>query len=143
MRKNTKGYGKFIIFVLLCLIAILFLCQSVYILHVDRGYMQVSFIDVGQGDATLISTPTHERILIDGGKYDESEYDLLPYLKSKNIRSLDAVILTHCHDDHYGGLLELIRSNEFNIDILYLHDDIPHNDGRARFSGRQSKMMLR
>ncbi len=132
MKTNTKNYGRFALFILLCLIASALLCLSLRIIYVDCGYMQVSFIDVGQGDAALLSTPTHQNILIDGGKYDDAQYDLLPYLKSKNIHNIDALIITHCHDDHYGGVLEVLRSDRFKIKALYLHDDSPHNDGAGK-----------
>ncbi|MFH1387576.1 MAG: DNA internalization-related competence protein ComEC/Rec2 [bacterium] len=71
----------------------------------------VTFIDVGQGDATLIETPEGKKILIDGGGSEgKKEVDpigskvLLPFLQKKGINSLDLVIATHPHNDHIGGL---------------------------------------
>ncbi|MGM0461728.1 MAG: helix-hairpin-helix domain-containing protein [Fibrobacterota bacterium] len=64
--------------------------------------LRVHFIDVGQGDAVLFETGNHA-ILIDGG----AEYaggNVVEYIRNRNIRHLDIVIVTHPHADHIGGL---------------------------------------
>jgi competence protein ComEC len=73
-------------------------------------------IDVGQGDAILLELPNKHAVLIDTGpKFmtnDSGERMIAPLLKRKGIEALDAIILTHPHDDHVGGcryLLENIR----------------------------------
>jgi competence protein ComEC len=71
--------------------------------------LQVSFFDVGQGDAILIETPAGQQILIDGGP-DSDKVCLelgrkLPFWD----RSLDLVVLTHAHDDHVTGLVEVLK----------------------------------
>ncbi len=74
------------------------------------GYVQVHFIDVGQGDAALITTPNRRAILIDtGGSFNNSsgfdvgERVVVPYLRHYGILGLDYLILTHGHLDHAGG----------------------------------------
>lgn len=78
------------------------------------GELQVSFIDVGQGDCTFIHTPDGKNILIDGGGYGDSgtvgEYILLPYLKSHGVQRLDLVISTHPDFDHMDGLLSVLEN---------------------------------
>lgn len=71
--------------------------------------MQVHFIDVGQGDATLIITPHHRAVLVDSGgsgamsDFDVGERVVVPYLKHYGVSALDYLILTHGHKDHAGG----------------------------------------
>lgn len=67
--------------------------------------LKISFIDVGQGDATLITTPNHKKILIDGGgstndSYDIGENVLLPYLLNHHIKQIDIIIISHFDTDH-------------------------------------------
>lgn len=62
---------------------------------------KVTFLDVGQGDSCLIQTPEGISVLVDGGK----DPSLLEYkLRSRGLRSLDAVIVSHPEKDHAGGL---------------------------------------
>lgn len=67
------------------------------------GSLQVFFLDVGQGDSTLICTPKGQHILIDGGDNHKGD-DVVDYLKQLGVKSLDAVIATHPDADHIGGL---------------------------------------
>jgi len=79
--------------------------------------LEVYYLDIGQGDATLIKTPFGQNILIDGGPDDKiiSELsDSLPWW-DKNI---DLMVLTHPHDDHVAGLIDVIK--RYNVKrILY------------------------
>ncbi|MBP2641758.1 MAG: internalization-related competence protein ComEC/Rec2 [Firmicutes bacterium] len=71
----------------------------------------VHFIDVGQGDSTLITTPHGKAVLVDAGGimgdsttgFDIGERVVFPYLRHYGILSLDYLILTHGHQDHAGG----------------------------------------
>jgi competence protein ComEC len=75
------------------------------------GTTHVTMLAVGTGDAIVI-TKGETTILIDTGPKDE--YDaLIHFLKGENIQSLDLVIITHWHEDHYGELVDLER--EFSI----------------------------
>ena len=76
------------------------------------GLLEVTAIDVGQGDALLVVAPNGQTLLIDSGgqlgpshsEFDFGEDVISPYLWSRGIRSLDAVALTHAHQDHIGGM---------------------------------------
>lgn len=70
--------------------------------------LQVSFLDVGQGDSILITGPTGIQILIDGGK-DRSVLRQLPQLMGPLDRTLDMVVATHPDADHIGGLPDVFR----------------------------------
>ncbi|MGG4393852.1 ComEC/Rec2 family competence protein [Paenibacillus thiaminolyticus] len=67
------------------------------------GTLQVFYLDVGQGDSTLIKTPKGQHILIDGGDNHKGQ-DVVEYLESLGITQLDVVIATHPDADHIGGL---------------------------------------
>lgn len=65
--------------------------------------LKIYFIDVGQGDSSLVVTPNNKKILIDGGgstTYDIGENTLLPYLLDRKIKMLDYVIVSHFDYDH-------------------------------------------
>lgn len=68
--------------------------------------LEVTFIDVGQGDAVLIRSPSGQTALYDGGRRDD---DALAYLQSVGVTSLDLVIASHPDADHIGGLEEVVR----------------------------------
>jgi competence protein ComEC len=69
--------------------------------------IRVQFIDVGQGDATLIQTPHGQTVLIDGGDTDTG---IVHYLQSIGIQRIDLMIATHVHSDHIGGLVQVLQA---------------------------------
>jgi competence protein ComEC len=85
--------------------------------------LEMNFIDVGQGDCTLIKLPKGEALLIDAGGNGAAE-TVVDYLKSQGINKLDFVIGTHPHEDHIGGLDVVIKS--FQIGKVYL-PKVSHN----------------
>ena len=78
---------------------------------VTEGEISVHFIDVGQGDCSLIRLPPKDgeryiNILIDSGESGNGK-KVISYLESLGIRTLDAVIVTHPHSDHMGCMDEV------------------------------------
>ena len=80
------------------------------------GKMMVEFIDVGQGDCTLI-TDSEAVILIDGGESGEAE-TVINYLRNKNIEKIDCCIATHPHSDHIGSLSKVFENFEVEDVIM-------------------------
>ena len=90
------------------------------------GKLEVTAIDVGQGDSILVVGPTGATMLIDSGgptgaaaraenasgpaPFDTGEEVVSPYLWSRQIRSLDVLVLSHAHSDHMGGMPSVLRN---------------------------------
>ncbi len=76
--------------------------------------LEISMIDVGQGDGIVISSAGNN-ILIDGGstsKKNVGKYQIIPFLKYKGIEKLDAVVVTHEDEDHISGIFEIMDDME-------------------------------
>ncbi|MFH1141431.1 MAG: ComEC/Rec2 family competence protein, partial [Chloroflexota bacterium] len=73
------------------------------------GKLHVDFLDVGQGDAIFIQTPEGRQILVDGGPDPGRLLEALGKRMPFWDRTLDVIVLTHAHDDHLAGLLEVLR----------------------------------
>lgn len=82
----------------------------------ESGAFSVHFIDVGQGDCTLVISGG-QTLLIDAGE-NGHETEVLNYLRSMNIEKLDYIIATHQHSDHIGGLPEVLE--EFEADNIIM-----------------------
>ena len=82
--------------------------------------LKVSFLDVGQADSILINA-NNKYMLIDAGNNEDGE-KLVMYLKSLGIEKFDYVVGTHAHEDHIGGMDNIIDS--FDIGTFYMPDVI-------------------
>jgi competence protein ComEC len=81
----------------------------------EPGCLTLTALDVGHGDAIVLSLPEGQRVLVDGGglpatSFDVGERVVLPYLLDHGGRRLDAVVLTHADFDHIGGLFAIVNS---------------------------------
>jgi len=88
-----------------------------------KEYMEITFLDVGQGDSIFIKTPGNRNVLIDGGgipDYKESSFDtgqsiLIPFLYKNGVKGIDVLVLTHSHDDHLKGLISVLDEMRVNM----------------------------
>ncbi|MFC3745396.1 ComEC/Rec2 family competence protein [Paenibacillus sp. GCM10012306] len=113
---------------------ILFAMFAGFSLLLYQGYLpdklpgggSISYLDIGQGDSSLITTPGGSHILVDGGgtvnfgkkeewrirrnPFEVGAKVLVPLLKKRGIHRLDAIILTHADQDHAGGLQAVLEN---------------------------------
>lgn len=75
--------------------------------------LRCTFLDVGNGDAALIELAGGGNILVDaGGRFgavDRGKTVILPFLRARRINRLDAVVISHSHNDHSGGVLSVLE----------------------------------
>jgi competence protein ComEC len=98
---------------------------SLVLLALDSGWwalertarqdLRVTFLDVGQGDASVVELPGGRILVVDAGGFGGSEFDtgaaiVEPFLRSRKIQSVDALVMSHAHPDHAGGLASLVRA---------------------------------
>ena len=110
MRK-IKAFISFILFAVLLLSVTPVMAEAAP----ETPLFQIDFIDVGQGDAALVSCDGHY-MLIDGGKAERSSL-IYSYLKKRNIKNLDYIVATHADADHVGGLAGAL--NYANVGTAY------------------------
>lgn len=111
--KNAIKVKK-ILKVLVASSILLIIFSSVLIYYYPKT-LKIYFVDVGQGDCTLIKTPTNKHILIDGGgsefgNFDVGESTLLPYLLDRRITTIDYMLISHFDSDHIDGLFAVMEN---------------------------------
>lgn len=116
--KSYKIYFLFFIIVLILLFLTFF-----WFYYQPNRQLKVDFLDVGQGDAILIKAPTGQNILIDGGPDKKIIKRLGENLNSWD-KQIDLMVLTHPHDDHVSGLIDVFK--RYNVkEIIY--SGVVHN----------------
>ena len=102
--------------------------------QIRPGVLEMTAIDVGQGDSILLVMPDGHKLLIDGGglpfwthsQMDIGEDVVSPYLWTRGISRIDAIVLTHAHADHMGGFPAIIGN--FRPRELWLPEGIPEQE---------------
>lgn len=119
-------------------LAMILLCRS---FPQPPPMVELHFIPVGQGDATLIRLPDNRSFLIDAGGRsfgpDPGLMQVAPYLRHLGIRRLDGLIITHADIDHYGGIEALLRP--FRPRTVYFDPD--EHDPHYQSLLRQSRLL--
>lgn len=125
-----KSLG-FLLFTLALITAFLYLAlKDVSFTSRETGLLEVSFFDVGQGDATFIESPTGTQVLIDGGRGDRAVLRALAQHMSPFDRHIDMVVATHPDSDHIGGLIDVLK--RYEVDTILMNDNV--NDTPAYYA---------
>lgn len=77
--------------------------------------VEITFLDVGQGDCIYVRSGSGNSYLFDGGSTSKTkvgEYQIVPFLKSRGVGCLEAVFVSHGDKDHYSGIEELLENEE-------------------------------
>lgn len=85
------------------------------------GSIEVTFLDVGQGDCAFVEFPDGRRMLVDGGSATKSEvgrYVIVPFLRCSGVNRLDAVVVTHYDADHINALSDVLRDIRTRLVIV-------------------------
>lgn len=96
------------------------------LIYRPSGNLQITCLDIGQGDCISVQLPQGQHFLIDGGssnKKNIARYQLLPYLKNQGIAVIDAILISHTDNDHISGVLELfeyMRENLTSVEVKNL-----------------------
>jgi len=115
---KSKNLMKRIVFAVLIVanIYVYFFSDGVFFERKNFKSFEVTVLDVGQGDAIFVQFPDGKNILIDGGNktfnFDPGQRVIEPFLKKKGINKIDAVLVTHPHNDHIGGIPYILENFE-------------------------------
>jgi competence protein ComEC len=112
-------------------IALLPLCFYAFYAEYDEHKLKVTFLDVGQGDSAVIELPDGKVIVVDTGK---NGFQTSGFLRYRGYQKIDALMLTHGHPDHAGGLKYL--ESRYRISEIWDNDQIEYSDNILSSSAR-------
>ncbi len=114
----------------------------------NRYLLEATFVDVQQGDATLIVTPDRRLMVVDGG---EAKFvarilaSMYPFTTAANPRNIDALIVTHGDADHFSGLFEVANARDYSDEnhrqlfvrvLRYFHNGLVKGPGGGSYKKR-------
>jgi competence protein ComEC len=118
----------------LAILAVL-MATSPFSARIATGKLEVTILDVGQGDSLFVVSPAGKTLLIDGGGafggfpgheqqkgIDPGEEAVSPYLWARGFKKIDVVALTHAHQDHLGGLTAILEN--FRVGKLWIGREV-------------------
>lgn len=130
IRRKVKAYKK----QFMKLLKLFLVLYIIVIISIELGIFnfntKIYFVDVGQGDCSLIITEKNTKILIDGGgsdSYDVGENTTLPYLLDRRISKLDYMIISHFDSDHVQGLFAVLENIKVKNVIISKQAEMTEN----------------
>lgn len=131
IRVKFKKNNDFKRIVLIVILNIVIIFQSFVQDNFLKNGVEIYFLDVGQGDSTIIRTAKNKTIVIDGGEGEKSGFDygknvLFPFLINKGARKIDFLIFSHFDSDHCGGLIYLLEN--IKVDKILIGKQFEKNE---------------
>lgn len=125
LRKNKQKIKPIIAIIILLILVVNLIPQN----------LKIHFIDVGQGDSTLIVTPQNKTILIDGGgsssEFDVGKNTLVPYILDRGFPQIDIIIISHFDQDHVGGIMTVLQ--ELKVKKVYISKQVEKSENYEKF----------
>ena len=129
----SKRLSYYVGIILITIVIIAVYAQTIWSASVGAGYLRVFILDVGQGDAIFIQTPSGNQILVDGGPaptsgqaaISKSLAEVMPF----DDRTIDVLIATHPHADHIQGLIHVL--NTYSVDSV-IESDLSYDSATYR-----------
>jgi competence protein ComEC len=112
--KKRTGWGLITLIIVICIYAV----NSPFL---KNDSLRITFLDAGQGDASVVELPDKKIMLIDGSTHrpDMGSMVIAPFLWSKGIREIDIMAVSHNHPDHFGGFMYIM--DHFNVGEIWLN----------------------
>lgn len=108
-------------------LGMMFCASFILCLRVHAG-LEITMLDVGQGDSVFFESPSGTTFLYDGGSTsvkNVGSYRILPFLQSKGVETLDYILISHMDQDHINGIQELVKESETAGSIRIGHAVFP------------------
>lgn len=119
--KSNAGLGKGASVMSVMLRTLWVAAVFIVLIYRSRGGLEITFLDIGQGDAIFVSLPDGANIFIDGGSTSTRNiYDKViePFLKYKGVRRLDFLFITHSDSDHENGWSQALAKS--SDELVYI-----------------------
>ena len=110
--------SKILFCIFIIILNFVLLCYSLFSNYFFRKNIDIYFLDVGQGDCTVIKTEKNKFIVIDGGEEENGKNVLFPFLINKGAKKIDFLVISHCDSDHIAGLFYLMENMKIENIII-------------------------
>lgn len=122
MKRTVVPTIIFVLVIALVVFFFWFVLKEITLSPKASGVLEVSFLDIGQGDATFIESPSGVQVLVDGGRNDRAVLRELPKVMGFFDRNIDMVVATHPDSDHIGGLIDVLK--RYDVDTILMTNNV-------------------